>query len=344
MAPPDMSKILSTVIKTLLIVGLFSYLIMRALRGSAFSELTPGSLNPSLLTFGFLLNLLATVITIIRWQALVKALDAQLSFSDALKFGFLGFMFNLSPIGIVGGDAIKTVLLVKKTEISTDRAVASVIIDRVSGLYAMFVLGLIVVLSTSFYQRTEPTSNVVFLGLMSLTMLTTVFLLFVVTPASKKNWRVNVASKVPFLGSIFQKLIVATLLYRDKKKTLFYSFLATFLVHTLFAASLYCFACGMFQKSPSFINHLILYCSANTGSMIPLSAGPFEYFLDELYPLFPIVGRACYEKGFGLMIGVVYRLATVGVALIGVVYYLFSRTDVRSTLQNSSDFQPKNES
>lgn len=317
-------------------IALFGCLIMRALKGSAFSELSLRSLNPLLLTLGFVLNLLATVITIFRWQSLVRALDAQLSLSDALKFGFLGFMFNLSPIGIVGGDAIKSILLIKKNKISADRAVASVVMDRVLGLYAMFVLGLTVVFSTGFYRRSEPLTNLVSFGLVSLTIVTTIFLFLAVAPTSANNTRIKTDVNTSFLGSIFEKLTNATLLYRNKKKTLFYSFLATFVVHVFFAASLFCFACGIFQKAPSFTSHLILYCAANTGSMIPLSAGPFEYFLDELYPLFPIVGRACYENGFGASIGVVYRLSTVGVALIGVAYYLFARTDVRSTLQNSN--------
>ncbi len=331
-----MPKHLLTAIKALLIVGLFGWLIMRALKGSAFSELNLRSLNPFLLTLGFILNLLATVITIVRWQALVQALDAKLSLSDALKFGFLGFMFNLSPVGIVGGDAIKSILLIKKNKISADRAVASVVIDRVLGLYAMFVLGLIVILFTGFYRRSEPMTNLVSFGLVFLTIAATIFLFWVVVPISANNRRIKTASKTPFLGSMFENLTKATLVYRNKKKTLFYSFLATFAVHIFFAASLYCFACGVFQKAPSFTSHLILYCSANTGSMIPLSAGPFEYFLDELYPLFPIAGRAYYENGFGVTIGVIYRLSTVGVALIGVAYYLFSRSDLRSTLQNSN--------
>jgi len=332
-----MSKLLLTTVKVVLIVGLFSYLTTRAFQGSAFSELSLRSLNPSLLILGFVLNLLATVITIVRWQALVKALGAKLSIQDALKFGFLGFMFNLSPVGIVGGDAIKTILLVKNTRVATDRAVASVIIDRVLGLYAMFLLGLAVIFSTDFYKRSDSVAGIASIGLVSLTAITTIFFLLVIAPASKNNWRVRLATNIPLLGSTLQKLTTVTLIYRNQKKTLFYSLLATFVVHTLFATSLYCFACGVFQRAPSFINHIILYCSANTGSIIPLSAGPFEYFLDELYPLFPIAGRVCYEKGFGLTIGVIYRLATVGVALIGVAYYFFSPTDVRSTLQDSTD-------
>ena len=93
------------------------------------------------------------------------------------------------------------------------------------------------------------------------------------------------------------------------------------------------FARALFGSVPSLIDHFILYCVGNVGSIIPLSAGPFEYFLDELYPLFTIVGRESFEKGHGMTIGIAYRLATVFVALVGVVYYLLSRHDVRNALQ-----------
>lgn len=328
-----MSKTLTFLVKLALIAGLFAYLIYRALQGSAFSELDARSVNISYIALGFFFNLAATTITIVRWRALVQALDVNLSLSDALKFGFIGFMFNLSPIGIVGGDAIKVVLLVQKNKVPVERATASVIIDRVLGLYAMFVLGLAIVFGTGFYASPSPTAKIATQGLVALTIATTVFLSFVVTSASEKNLRVRIASKIPFIGGIMKKLTSATLIYREHRKVLLLSFAATFLVHSFFAISLFFFARALFGSVPSLIDHFILYCVGNVGSIIPLSAGPFEYFLDELYPLFTIVGRESFEKGHGMTIGIAYRLATVFVALVGVVYYLLSRHDVRNALQ-----------
>ncbi|MBR5759908.1 MAG: flippase-like domain-containing protein [Thermoguttaceae bacterium] len=332
-----MSKILSFIVKLSLIAGLFAYLFYRALQGSAFSELDVKSINLSYVVLGFLFNLLATTITIVRWRALVEALGSTFPLNDALKYGFIGFMFNLSPVGIVGGDAVKVALVAKKNKIPVDRATASVVVDRVLGLYAMFVLGLIVLFCTGFYANPHPTAKLATQGLAALTILTTAFLAVVVVPASKNNWREKTAEKIPFIGGFMKKLTAATLIYSNRKKVLFLSFLATFFVHSFFAVSLYFFAKALFGLAPALIDHFILYCVGNVGSVIPLSAGPFEYFLDELYPLFEIAGRTSFEKGHGMAIGVAYRLATVGVALVGVVYYMFARSDVKTALNQEED-------
>lgn len=334
-----MSKLLAFLIKTSLVVALFAYLILRALKGSAFSELNLDSLLPGYLFLGFLFNLAATIVTIIRWRYLVQALDVPLSFSDAMKFGFIGFMFNLSPVGIVGGDAVKVYLLARKTNTPVDRATASVIVDRVLGLYAMFVLGLIVVFATGFHHRTEPLALFATRGLVALAIATTIFLALVVAPSSRKNRRLRLAATIPFVGEIMKKLTAATMIYRERKKVLLLSFAATFFVHSGFAVSLYCFAKGLFQHAPSLVDHLILYCVGNVGSIVPLSAGPLEFFLDELYPLFEIAGRDSFVAGHGTAIGVAYRLATVGVAVVGVAYYFFARSDVREALSAADEPQ-----
>ncbi len=330
-----LNRILAAIVKIALIVGLFAFLIGRALQGSAFSELDFRSLNVSFLIWGLFFNLAATTITIVRWRYLVVALDAPLSFLNALRFGFIGFAFNLSPIGIVGGDAVKVVLLAKKTSVPAERAAASVVIDRVLGLYAMFVLGLIVVAATGFGSRTEPAALLATRGLTILTIALTVLLAFVVAPEGRNGWRRKTAAKIPFVGRVLEKLTAATLIYRNRKHVLFGAFLATFFVHGFFAVSLFCFARGLYNAVPNLLDHFVLYCVGNVGSTIPLSAGPFEYFLDELYPLFPIAERACFDKGYGMTIGLAYRLGTVAVAALGAVFYLFSRRTLRDALQKN---------
>ncbi len=336
-----MRKNLFFIVKLLLIAGLFAYLICRALQGSTFSELDASSVNATYIALGFLFNLLATVITVVRWRALVEALGVQFPLNDALKFGFIGFMFNLSPVGIVGGDAVKVALIVKKNKIPIDRATASVVIDRVIGLYAMFILGLIVLFSTRFYLNQHSTARLATRGLMILAGLTTIFLAALVAPASKNRWRERTAKKIPIIGGFTGKLTEAALVYRDKKTVLFYSFLATFFVHSFFAVSLFFFAKALFGLSPTLLDHFILYCVGNVGSIVPLSAGPLEYFLDELYPLFEIAGRTPFDKGHGMAIGVVYRLATVAVALVGVAYYLVARSDVKKALNHDNSENKK---
>lgn len=321
-----LQKTLLAAVKLSLVVALFFFLATRATQGSAFTDIRFDVRGVLFLLGGFALNLTATTITIVRWRALVRALDAPLSTIDALRFGFLGFAFNLSPVGIVGGDATKIVLLTKKTSISADLATASVVLDRFIGLYAMFVLGLGVAVASGFYANPEPLARFTTQGLVALTLAATIFLLFIVWPVSAKRRREKFAGLFPLIGNYLRKATTAALIYRDRKRTLGVSFLVTLGVHALFGASLYCFARGLYELTPSLIDSVVLYCSANVGSTIPLSAGPFEYFLDELYPLFTFNGNLAFEKGYGATIGVAYRIATFGVAAFGIVFHVVAAT------------------
>ena len=59
----------------------------------------------------FVLMGAAIVLTLIRWCYLVRAMGIPLSMKDAMRIGFLGYWFNLAPVGIVGGDLVKAVML-----------------------------------------------------------------------------------------------------------------------------------------------------------------------------------------------------------------------------------------
>ncbi|MBQ1278434.1 MAG: flippase-like domain-containing protein [Thermoguttaceae bacterium] len=317
-------KVVVAVVKLTLIAALFFAMFTRALQGAAFSELRVDERGVALLALGLLLNLAATTITVVRWRALVQALDAPLSLCDALRYGFLGFAFNLSPLGVVGGDATKIVLVAKKTAISADAATASVVIDRFIGLYAMFALGLCVAFVSGFHANPEPLARFTTQGLIALTLVSTAFLLFVVFPQSSRRRREKLAGALPLVGPLLRKATAATLLYRNRKAALLQAFAATIVVHSFFSMSLYCLAEGLYASVPSLVDHFVLYCSANVGSTIPLSAGPFEYFLDELYPLF----NPKFSSGYGATIGVAFRLTAVCVAALGVVYYIATRSRV----------------
>lgn len=317
-------KFIVAAAKLALIVALFYIMFARALHGSAFSALRVDARGAFLLALGFLFNFAATTITIVRWRALVQALDAPLSLVDALRFGFLGFAFNLSPLGVVGGDATKIILVAKKTTISAESAAASVVIDRFLGLYAMFALGLCVAFASGFYANPEPLARFTTQGLVALTLISTIFLLFVVIPPSSRRRREKLAGSLPAIGPLLQKAATAALLYGNRKKTLLAAFAVTLVVHSFFSISLYCLAAGLYRDVPSLVDHFVLYCSANVGSTIPLSAGPFEYFLDELYPLFN-AANASFSAGYGATIGVAFRLTAVCVAALGAIYYIATR-------------------
>lgn len=327
-----MKKYASFALKWVAVLLIFAFLFYRASQGDMVEKLVDREKSWSLLTLGFVLGLIATIITMIRWNWLTRALGVPLSGKEAIRLGFIGYVFNFSPAGIVGGDLVKGVLLARQSPDYKAACAVSVIVDRVVGLYAMFLIGLAAVGISGFWKETAPAAIFGSRAIFWLTVVSTAGIAILLIPESSNGRRGRFLRKIPLIGKICGKLYEATALYRNKKKTLLASLLVTFIVHFLFALSLWAFAKGLFQFAPSPGDHLILYPIANIGSMVPLSAGPLEYFLDELYPLFPIPGFESYGPGFGMMVGVAYRLATIVIALLGGVYYLTSRSEISRAL------------
>ena len=111
----------------------------------------------SLLFDGLAALLLVVVITIVRWCFLVRALGIDLSMRDAMRIGFIGYLFNLAPMGIVGGDLLKAWMLAREKPGNRAKALASVVVNRIVGLYVLFLVATGV--SSSRAPGTIPTQT-----------------------------------------------------------------------------------------------------------------------------------------------------------------------------------------
>lgn len=327
-------KLLITLVKLLAIVGIFAFLIERAVREDAFTEFLKRDKNWWFLFIAFLFSMTGTVLTLIRWRWLVRALGVKLSLHEALQIGFIGLLFNLSPMGIVGGDVVKTCILGRKYPGTMMKSAASVIVDRVIGLYVMFLIGMLMVFVTGFFYKTQYEARFAVTAVVSLTVAATICILVLMLPDSSRGMRHRIIRGMPLVGELLDRLTIALQSYRGQKMVLVRSCLITFCVHASFSVSLFFIAQGLFDYSPSCLEHFVLYPVANTGSIIPLSAGPLEYFLDTLYPLFSIPGHDAYRAGFGMMTGIVFRLAGILVTGFGMIYYLGSRSEISAALKS----------
>ena len=95
----------------------------------------------------------ATVLTFIRWWFLIRALGVPCRFRDSIRISFWGYLFNLAPLGIVGGDLVKAVMLDHEHRGYRAKAVASVFADRVIGLYVLFLVATAAILLTGYYWQ-----------------------------------------------------------------------------------------------------------------------------------------------------------------------------------------------
>ncbi len=327
-----------TAIKFLLIFGIFAVLFWRASQTDSFEILLSQEKNWFFLLIGFLVSFIGTLITFIRWQWLVRALDVPIRFRETIRLCFAGYICNYLPVGIIGGDVVKAWLLARYYPQSKAKAAASVLMDRVLGLYVMFVLGFIMIFLTGFINNTNQDARIANIAVIWFFILSTLGMIFLFYPESKSGLRKKLIMAIPFVGGILGKLVDAVEIYRHRPFVIIFSLLVTFLVHGSFAISFYFIALGLFGFAPSLLEHQVLYCISNIGTLIPLSAGPLEYFLDVLYPLFEIDNHVSYQAGYGLVIGLSSRIVGLLIASVGGLY-LLGQSGITASLKEFNEEQ-----
>jgi glycosyltransferase 2 family protein len=93
------------------------------------------------------------LITFVRWWLLVRAQGLQFSLYNALRLGLVSYFFNTFLPGSVGGDILKAVAVARGQSRRTV-AVATVIIDRIIGLWAL--AWLVALLGSIFWVTNNP--------------------------------------------------------------------------------------------------------------------------------------------------------------------------------------------
>jgi uncharacterized membrane protein YbhN (UPF0104 family) len=85
-----------------------------------------------------------TAIQFYRWYLLVRALDLPFTFRNAVRLGLVGLFYNTFLPGSVGGDLVKAYFIAKDTPGRRASAVATVIADRLVGLFGLLLFGAVV--------------------------------------------------------------------------------------------------------------------------------------------------------------------------------------------------------
>jgi uncharacterized protein (TIRG00374 family) len=327
-----LKKLLITLLKIGVSLAIVAYLLEKAKGDRAFSELAGQPKNWGLLALATLVFGASVVLTHVRWYYLVRSLDLPFRFRDALRLGFLGYLFNLAPTGIVGGDLLKAVLLVKHLRGQRAKAMASVVADRAIGLYILFVVASAAILLTGVWRRDSQ-----IYGLCMVTIAVTLFgalgLAALFTPGITGGRLTSQLGRTGQVGLMLQRLIIALRMYQQNLPMLLATTLMSVGVQVLIVFGIYLTACGLYDRvAPLGVQFVCVPLSGSTG-VLPLPIGPFEWALDSLYARF---GMPLHQ---GLIVALAYRIITVLIAFVGVCYYLGSRQEVAEGIQAAEQDQ-----
>jgi len=89
----------------------------------------------------FLLFVLSLAIRAYRWLILIRSLDPRVPFGRLLRLYLIGQFFNTFLPSTFGGDVVRALELTQDTDSSA--AIGTVLLDRMTGLLVLFVIGLV---------------------------------------------------------------------------------------------------------------------------------------------------------------------------------------------------------
>lgn len=283
----------------------------------------------------FLILLSITVINFLflakRWQILLRSQNLHCHFSEIIPLSLIGLFFNFTIPGGAGGDIVKSYYLAKNNPQNKIKAVVTIAMDRLLGLYFILLMALVVMT----FSKVTTNNTALFGMLLSLCLFLLFYSLFFAFIFSK---RLN--SK-----KIVQK-IIAYLPQKERVLKIYESFTAYSLNQTLF------FQCAALSFAGQIFGILFF---AYAGSLVdpvslPLSLYFFVIpiaFLATAIPLTPAglgVGQAAMlfifslviqrESPIGPMAFTAWQIFQLLLALPGFYYYLTAdNTFKRSKLE-----------
>jgi uncharacterized protein (TIRG00374 family) len=290
-----------------------------------------------LLSLSALVCLAMVMVTFVRWYLLVRALELPFRLRDAFRLGFLGYMFNFVSLGSVGGDLFRAIFIAREQHGRRAEAVATVVIDRVIGLYALFIVASVAVLATGLLHHPHEVVRILCHLTLLGTAVSTLLTFVVLTPGFTNGRLSRWMGELPRVGRLIRRLLGAVRMYRQKPSVLIVTGLMSLLVHSLSTAGIYLAALGLPGAAPDLSSHFLIVPLAMLVAAVPIfpaGLGGFELVLDKLYVEIPLALQV--TAGTGLMVALVYRVTTIGIAIIGFCYYLANRAIVRQVMKQVS--------
>lgn len=254
-----MKKLLITLLKIGISAAIIAYLVWKSsTQGDAFSNLYHESKHWGMLTVALLCCTAAVLLTFVRWWYLVIALGVPLPLRDAMRISFWGYLFNFLPLGIVGGDVVKAVMLGHEHRQHRAKAVASVLADRIIGLYLLFVVATAAILLTGFWQINVAEIRWICKVTFILTAVGTVGLGLLLGPDVTDGRATGAIGRIPRVGHTILTLVAAMRMYNRKPMVLMLSSLMSIGVHGSFAVGCYLIACGLPGNHLSLADHFVV--------------------------------------------------------------------------------------
>jgi uncharacterized protein (TIRG00374 family) len=273
------------------------------------------------------------MITVHRWGILLHVQGVDLSFWLRARLTMIGMFFNIAIPGAVGGDLLKMAYVTRKAKDRKTEAVLTIMLDRVMGILALFIVASVSVLVAlpsllemgSRYAHVQAASLLI--GFASVGGVAAVLLV----EFREAILRVRVISLVvkkaravlpdAILEQI-DRMVYALDLYRENRLAVVRAVAWSMLVHTLLSISLFSIGRAVGEESVSLRQYFLTTQVANTVAAIPITPGGVGT-RDATTAAFLSAFDATPADKVG-SIPVIMSLVIVFWGLVGAVVFIFS--------------------
>lgn len=267
--------------------------------------------------------LVAIVISFLRWRLLVVSLEIPFTSKEALRLGFLGYLLNFVSLGSVGGDLFKAILVAKQKPSKRPEAVASVLLDRAIGLLGLIILAWLSILV--FADKDLP-ALILNIGRAAgaVMVISIIALLLAVYSGQWFESLIDWGEKrVPLIGTSLARMARCIRLLRKRASTIPNLIVGAVVVHSLLTLSVCFISWGIYPVTPSLQQHFMVVPPSMAAGAIPIAPGGIGVQEGAIAGLFKTLPDLP-DNYSAILVATVYRLITVAIAGIGVVYYLAS--------------------
>ncbi len=103
------------------------------------------NMDPAQWALGLGVILTGNVISMLRWQMLMRTVGLPTTTWDAVRLGFIGVFFNNVVPGLTGGDLVKAFYVARESPGMRADAVVTVIVDRIIGIVSLALIAAVVI-------------------------------------------------------------------------------------------------------------------------------------------------------------------------------------------------------
>lgn len=284
------------------------------------------------LAAGFAIVTAACCISFYRWYLLVRALDIPFRVRDAFRLSFIAYLFNFVGAGSVGGDLFKAIFIARENPRRRTEAVATLVVDRVIGVYALLLVTSVAILAGDISDADEFVRGICNFTLVVAAIAYGMLPVFMI-PRFGHGPFVRAMVNVPRVGPIFARLMLAFHAYRSKRLFLLLVGMISVSIHVLLVVAVYVFATAILEQPPSLGRHMIIVPLSLVAGSLPFTPGGIGTFEAAMQVLYKLIGGS--TEASGLFVALVYRLTTFGIAGIGVLYYWLSRREMGEMMKEA---------